>query len=305
VNSCKSILSLLVFTMASSIGLGQVESGLSYMQAYWANCDAIHNYDVAYQNWEGYFVRDRKNIKKSKKLSGFDGAERTTIGRIVVDRKANWVFLVREIRNDLDDKPTVSLECVSWKNGIGVAISTYNPRVVTRPYTFENFSKAHSIPVIESSVVDLDLFAGRSTVESHEKSAKIYESSTATTRPDGSTIVNTKIREGAFRTQISFDPITSMPTRITGSQYEANTDNLIAIVQSGHPRFEKHKEIYRVVRLEYNCPAGTDVDCIGNCQFKWYQFNEDTIKFPSNGSNVFGLNEAAKFLSDAKREFSK
>lgn len=292
----------------TSLAFSQVESGRSYMEAFIANGSAIQNYDVGYRHWVGYYVPEHKDRPASDEANKIDGAEYLAIGRIVVDRKSNWVFLVREIQSSLSGKQKTTLECLCWRNGMESVISTQFT-VISRPCTFERFCKPHQIPILERTTSEPLKLVTDSIVADNDKTLRMYDASTAVYHPDGSTTVSTRSRQGSFLAKMTFDPVTSMPIHWTAGNCDRDSNSLDEVHYNAHPRFEKHKELYRIVSTEYNNPSPigkiSDAKSLGNCQFKWYQFNEDSIAFPNEKGTAFDLEEASEFLKATKLELTK
>ncbi|MEQ1824943.1 MAG: hypothetical protein ABL921_03325 [Pirellula sp.] len=285
------------------------------MQARIANCEAIQNYDVGIKHWIGFFLPETTNgtnssseQRPSENLSS-NTAEYLSVGRLVVDRKDNWVFYVREISTDLKGQQKKRFEYMSWRDGIETAFSNEKPIASTRACTFERFCKIRDVPIIENTIGEISPLSDDSIEADYRKTLKAYESSIVTRHRDGSATTVLMKPGLPFRVHLTFDPISTMPTRIKICEYEPDSDKLVRVLKSGNPRYEKNKEIYRIVSLEYNRPewidSGNPVESVGTCQFFWHQFNEDAIRFPSDSKMPFSLEEATKFLEASKLELVK
>ena len=220
----------------------------------------------------------------------------------------NTIFLVREIQSSLSGKQKTTLECLCWRNGMESVISTQFT-VISRPCTFERFCKPHQIPILERTTSEPLKLVTDSIVADNDKTLRMYDASTAVYHPDGSTTVSTRSRQGSFLAKMTFDPVTSMPIHWTAGNCDRDSNSLDEVHYNAHPRFEKHKELYRIVSTEYNNPSPigkiSDAKSLGNCQFKWYQFNEDSIAFQNEKGTAFDLEEASEFLKATKLELTK
>jgi hypothetical protein len=145
------------------------------------------------------------------------------------------------------------------------------------------------------------LLSTNSFEEYFEMANRAYKNSTLVRHSDGAaTVMSNGGKDVRYRSHITFDPLSSMPTKCSVNEYEPESGAFIKNVSSGNPRYEKHKEIYRIASLEYNCPEqvnqNVSLETVGSCQFTWHQFNEEVIRFPTDDNPSFNIDDAKKFL---------
>ena len=299
-----SCISLVV--LMNSQCLSQGENGLSLMEAMWANSDSIANYDVSYKHWIGFYPAEEKKPINLEHVS-----DCLTTGRIVVDRKAERILFVRERVMKLGSREENSLFCAGLHKGLETSFSDLDPYPVTSPRSLQRFYMVREVPVVERTVSWFpELLSNQTLDQIRDNEKRTYESSTVIRRQDGSSTVAAKfLNSSRYHYRISFDPVSSMPTSHGIDEYLPGSNTFVKNVSSGNPRFEKSKEIYRIVSIEYNKPESVArnlrVETVGTCVFTWHQFNEEKIHFPSDDGKVFGLQEAKKFVAFEEGEHSK
>lgn len=276
--------------------VAQIESGQSMIQALCANAESIRNYDVSFRHWVGYLPRDQKS--KDENVSD---EESVTIGRVVVDRSQERILYVREFSMEVDGTKKKETIFVEWRKGIETSMTDQNPFPVTEARTFDRFYKLRSVPVVERCLGRFPPVLINKTIEEDiEQVVQRFEASTLKMHPDGSSTVTLKINDSNYKYSANFDPISSMPTKCSVSEYDSKSGAFLRVVDSDNPRYEKCKEIYRIISLEYNEPTSIGLNmprhAIGTAQFDWHQFNEEVIRFPNDDGATFGFEEAQKFL---------
>ncbi len=300
-----SFSSCIVFFFVSNLsGFSQEESGLSLMEATWANTEAIQNYDVSYKHWQGFAPSETPSEDFS------ESTECVTYGRLVVDRKEENILFVREMILDLTTKHRKNFECFIWRKGIETAFSKNSPYPSTRMCDFIRFNALRQIPIVELTQSSFPCTLAKENLrEIHDSSTRLYHESKCIRHPDGSSTVFVKRDNTRLRSHVTFDPVSSMPTKIVVSEFDPKTNALIRNLASGNPRYEKSKEIYRIVSITYDKLELAGQDLIlksgGACEFTWHQFNEEFVQFPDTDGNTFGVAEAEKFLRIGIGEQSK
>ena len=276
--------------------VAQIESGQSLIQALCANAESIRNYDVSYRHWVGYLP----GVQKAKD-ENFSDEESVTIGRIVVDRSQERILYIREFGMEVDGTKKKETTFVEWQKGIETSMSDQNPFPVTEARTYDRFYKLRGVPVVERCLGRFPPLLTNKTIEEDiEQLVQRFESSTMIMHPDGSSSVTLKLKDSNASFCANFDPISSMPTRCAINEYDANSGAFLRVFDCGNPRYEKCKEIYRIISLEYNEPSSIGLNmprhAVGTAQFEWHQFNEDAIRFPNDDGATFDFEEALKFL---------
>ena len=290
-------------SISTSWSVAQTESGVSLIQAWQANAESIRNYDVSFRRWIGIIQLDQK-----AEDDNFSATEFVSTGRIAVDRAQGRILYVRETTVECDEKQTRNFESLEWNKGMETSLSDLSPIPNTVPKTFERFYKSRSIPIIEHCIAIFPQTLARASLEEDfVEMIRNYESSILLSQPDGSSTVSLQFANNKdFGVRVTFDPTSLMPTKCIFSELDPNSGAFLKVKQSGNPRYEKCKEIYRIISLEYNEPLflGQDIqrDSVGTVQFTWHQFNEEMIHFPDNDGSPFGIEEAKKFLSIDNKE---
>jgi hypothetical protein len=300
---CFSVGFLYAFLQSQSV-FSQAESGLSLMETTWANSEAIFNYDVSFKHWQGFTPSEPLTEDFS------EHTECVTHGRLVVDRKAESIFFVRELVLELPTKQKKRIDCFVWRQGLATAYSKSSPRPFTSKLDFVKFNSAYQVPIIE---ITLDRFpctlSKQSIAEIHSTSTLLYENSKCIRFPDGGTRVSARRDNTHLQVDIMFDPVSSMPTSFVVSELDPITNALIKPYSKSSPKFEKVKEIYRIASISYERPEylGQNIktQSIGTCDFTWHQFNEESLQFPIDNPASFDIEEAEKFLRRGLTEQTK
>lgn len=297
------LLCIFFLSSSSSLGVAQTESGLSLVQAWQANVESIRNYDVSFRHWIGFIEPELKSQDDK-----FSATEFFNRGRIVVDREQGRILYVHETTVEEEVKHSKQLNVLMWKNGMETSFSELEPFPSTVPRMFDRFCKLRAIPIVERCIATFPpILVKSSLAEDSADTIHNYESSTLLSRPDGSSTVALRLRNNRrYGIQLTFDPTSSMPTKSVFSEFDLDSGAFLKVHQSGNPRYEKYKEIYRVISLEYNEPLtvarNLRRDSVGTVQFNWHQFNENAIQFPDDHGSPFGIEEAKKFLSHDSKE---
>lgn len=301
---------LIVFVVESHC-FSQAESGWSAIRARLANSEAIHSYDVSFTHWLGFYPPDVPS-KDRKKTEGFtEMSEYLSYGRIVVDRPNSRVLFVHETTFERSGKQKKEFVCVGWDKGIETSLSDDRQFTSSTPRTFEMFCKFRFVPFVELSLNDFpETLSAESLDEYFKICNRAYENSTLIRHPDGSSTVTCSLsNDASCQIRFSIDPISSMPTKVSVVEINPDTNVFVRAISSANPRFEKCKEIYRIVSLEYNRPQpiaiDTKVESVGNCQFTWHQFNEESINFPIGDNALMDIFAAKEFLHQGQKASSK
>ncbi len=279
----------------SSYCFAQSESGVSLIQAWRANADSFRNYDVSFRHWRGYNQPDQK-----AENDDFDVTESLTNGRIVVDRMQQRIAFASECTMYSDAKQTRNFEYVTWDNGMEASMSESEPFPRVVPRTFELFCKSRFIPIVECTLTEFpSTLLRKSLNEDSAGTIRFWSESTAVPHPDGSVTVGLKFSNNRYGVRMEFDPISTMPTKIAMDDYDPNSGAFLKTFQSGNPRYEKFKEVYRIISHEYDNRTkirNSPRKLVGTVQFTWHQFNEEVIRFPNADGAFETIDDAKKFL---------
>jgi len=296
--------SVTCFFALTLFGMCQDESGLSLMETTWANSEAIHNYDVSYKHWQGFSPSEPWSEDFS------EHTECVTIGRVVVDRKTERIFFVREMILDLATKQKKKIDCFTWTKGVAKAYSKDSPRPYTTKLDFVKFNARYQVPIVELTLARFPCTLAKANLEEiHNDSSLLYQNSRCIRYPDGSARVSAFRESTHLQMDVIFDPASSMPTSFVMSECDPKSHTVIRKLLKGSPRFEKVKEIYRIASITYDRPeyAGQNLtlQSVGTCDFTWHQFNEELIQFPIFEDGLFDIAEAERFLRQGNVEQGK
>ena len=288
-----------------AVVVAQTEGGVSMIQAWQANADSYANYDVSYRHWIGF-------MDPAEKVKGTDSdmTESVTQGRIVVDRSKGRIAFARYVKLEVNGNLNRRFDYYDWQNDVERSMSDREPIPRTSRRTFEQFCKARFVPIVECTLVDFpETLATRDLQEDSVATIGYWADSSIAFHPDGSsTIATHRPRENRIQTRMLIDPSSTMPTKISSDECDPKSGAFLRTIHSGNPRYEKCKEVYRIISHEYNdrmVIREQPRETVGTVQFTWHQFNEDAIRFPCEAGVPFELEDAKEFLRQGIGEESK